>query len=151
MIRTVLFAVCVAAGLAIPNAASAFWPYGGYGGGYGWGWGYIQPTNYVPAPPYFAVHPPVYYSPHITARHYGASPFAWLPGMQPITYVPEPLPVTIRRPAAAVGAEDLMAQANDKTAALMIENPYVTTKVAANAASQSAEPAKIENPFFASR
>ena len=55
-----------------------------------WGWGFNQTTNYVPSPPYYAIYPPVYYSPFITARHYGASPFAWYPGMQPITYVPEP-------------------------------------------------------------
>jgi hypothetical protein len=149
MIRTFLSVACVAAALATPNAASAFWPYGGYGGGYGWGWGYIQPTNKVPAPPYYAVHPPVYYSPHITARHYGASPFAWLPGMQPITYVPEPV-MTIRQ-NTAVKAEDLMAGTGDKTAALVIENPYVTKKVAANEEESTPAPVKIENPFFASR
>ncbi len=154
MIRTALFAACVAAVLAAPSAASAYWPYMGYGG-LGWGWGNIQPTNYVPAPPYYAVHPPVYYSPHITARHYGASPFAWLPGMQPITYVPET--AAMQRGTVAVRAEDLMAQAGDKTAALMIENPFVKKTVAAGEPTDqalpadTAQPAKIDNPFFASR
>ena len=147
MIRTAIFAACVAVCLAVPGSASAYWPYLGYGG-YGWGWGHIQPTNYVPAPPYYAVHPPVYYSPHITARHYGASPFAWLPGMQPITYVPQPLPV--QRGAAPVGRDGLMAQSEGKTAAVVIENPYVERgKVAANEATE-VQPARIENPFFAS-
>jgi hypothetical protein len=91
----------------------------------------------------------VYYSPHITARHYGASPFAWLPGMQPITYVPET--AAMLRGPVAVKAEDLVVQTGDKTAALVIENPYVTKKVAASESTDEVQPAKIENPFFASR
>lgn len=156
MIRTALFAACVAAFLVAPGDASAYWPYMGYGGfGGGWGWGNYQPTNYIPAPPYFAVHPPVYYGPHINARHYGASPFAWLPGMSPITYVPET--AAMLRGPIAVRANNLVAQTGDQTAALLIENPYVAKKVAASEPAETVQPtdttlpAKIENPFFASR
>src|ERR1043165_4435742 len=73
---------------SLPNAANAYWPYLGYGGygAYGYGWGFNQATNYVPSPPYYAIYPPVYYSSQITARPYGASPYAWYAGMSPITY-----------------------------------------------------------------
>ncbi len=49
----------------------------GYGGFNNFG---IRP--YVPAPPYFSVHPPVYYGARY-ARPYGDSPFAALPQLQP--------------------------------------------------------------------
>ena len=55
------------------------------GGGFGYGgYGYynygIRP--YVPAPPYFALHPPVYYGARYT-RPYGDSPFAAPSQLQP--------------------------------------------------------------------
>lgn len=146
MIRHACFAICLTLLAAAPNSASAYWPYLGYGGG--WGWGNIQPTNYIPAPPYFAVHPPVYYSHQITARHYGASPYAWMPGMQPITYVPDIVP--LRRPVATMGKADAVAQsAASPAVALVIENPYVAKKSAAAEAVAEAAPLKLDNPFFA--
>ena len=129
--------------LAAPSSASAYWPYGGcgyygYGCGYGYGWNnpsYFNGGIYASPLPYYAEFPPVYYSSQITARHYGASPFAWCPGQSPITYVPMPEP----RPVA-------MPQ--------MIENPYVggpRPAGAAPAAPTSIEPQKIDNPFVASK
>jgi len=124
--------------LIAPASASAYWPYLGYGGygGYGYGWGFNQATNYVPSPPYFAIYPPVYYSHQITARHYGASPFAWSGGMEPITYVPHP--------ATAAAPEPMM-----------VENPYFrgpkATSTQASASVAESPPLKISNPFVASR
>src|SRR5438876_2929451 len=91
MIRNLCFLSIVALGLATPSTASAYWPYMGYWGygTSGYGLGFNQASNYVPAPPYYAIYPPVYYSSQITARHYGASPFAWPAGFSPITYVPQ--------------------------------------------------------------
>jgi len=130
MIRHAFFALGLAVVASVPSSAQAYWPYMGYGG-FGNGWGFNQATDYVPAPPYFALHPPVYYSHQITARHYGASPFAWMPGMQPITY--GPLPVV---------------------KAMVIENPHATRS---NTESKVAvqddgvmKPLKIDNPFFVS-
>ena len=60
-------------------------------GGFGYnGYGYynygIRP--YVPAPPYFALHPPVYYGARYT-RPYGDSPFAAPSQLQPVAgYAP---------------------------------------------------------------
>src|SRR5262245_47688341 len=107
MIRKLCLAAACALCLAVPSSASAYWPYLGYGGflgGYGFGWGYSPTMYYVPPPPYYGVYPPVYYSSQITARHYGASPFAWYAGMEPITYVdgyegmPDPQPMMIENP-----------------------------------------------------
>lgn len=68
--------------VATTNQASA--QCGGFGPGFGPFGGYynygIQP--YVPAPPYFALHPPVYYGQRYT-RPYGDSPFAAPSQLQP--------------------------------------------------------------------
>jgi hypothetical protein len=78
----------LAIGLSLVNCgtADAAWPWGmQYGwGNAGWvanGWG---PTSlgYTPPPPYYSVHPPVYYSPTIVRRAYGTSPYAW-PAVHP--------------------------------------------------------------------
>src|SRR3954470_3580552 len=127
MIRNLCLVAGFTACLAIPSTSSAFWPYvcyGGYGP-YGYGWGFNQATNYVPSPPYYSIYPPVYYSPYITARHYGASPFAWYPGMQPITYTPE---------GEGVASPD----------PVIIENPFVGGAKSTGAKPTSAKTTKIE-------
>ncbi len=76
----------------VSSAGQASAQCGGFGGGgfgYG-GYGYynfgIHP--YVPAPPYFALHPPVYYGARYT-RPYGDSPFAAPSQLQPTpSYAP---------------------------------------------------------------
>ncbi len=70
------------------NIAQAQYPYGSdlaaWNGWGGQGYGYLGTrVGYAPLPPYFAIHPPVYYSAKIIRRPYGASPFAW-----PSTYPP---------------------------------------------------------------
>ena len=82
MIRNVCLAAVAAILLAVPPSAQAYWPYGG-GGPWNYGYAYNYGVGYVPPPPYFSVFPPVYYSPQITARPYGASPFAWPAGYSP--------------------------------------------------------------------
>jgi hypothetical protein len=73
-IRLVLcFALSIAGGTAQA--------YDGWGYAFPWfGYGNNGPAAYalgnIPAPPYFALHPPVYYSHMITPRSYGRSPFA---------------------------------------------------------------------------
>jgi hypothetical protein len=136
MIRKLVLLVVVLVFAALPNAASAYWPYWGYGGFGPWGngWGYNLATNSIPTPPYFSVYPPVYYSHQITARHYGASPFAWTPGMEPITYTGDP---------AAMAAPEPQ----------IIENPFVTAKNTnkqVSAVEKVVEPLKMDNPFAVS-
>lgn len=57
----------------------------GWGGGWGLPWGNEIPA-YADAVPYFALHPPVYYS-YPVARPYGDSPFPALPGSYTATPV----------------------------------------------------------------
>lgn len=108
---------------------------GGFGTGYGiglGGFGFSRPymSGRVPTPPYFALHPPVYYSQPV-ARTYGYSPFAY--------------PGTVTTPEAKP------AQAK------MITNPHATPvkgdagekKVDMNLTVRS-EPKEILNPFVTS-
>ena len=134
MVRKLFLILIVALCLSAPSSASAYWPYGygAYGGwGYGYGWGIGTATQYRPAPPYFALYPPVYYSPHITARHYGASPFAWSGGMQPITYVSSSATMEAAEP-------------------MVVENPYVSAPMNRRAATGELKPLKMSNPFVVS-
>ena len=70
------------AGFVFGLACSGVQAFDGYGyGNFPWfGYGNNGPAAYalgnIPAPPYFALHPPVYYSHVITPRSYGRSPFA---------------------------------------------------------------------------
>ena len=145
MVRTACLAAAAALLLAAPPTASAYWPYGGccYGYGYGYGYGYNGAWDasyynggiYASPLPYYAAYPPVYYSHQITARHYGASPFAWYPGQEPITFVPHPAPPMGPMP-------------------VMVENPYVAKPMpaaGARADAGEAAPQKITNPFVASK
>lgn len=84
--------------------------------------------GYVPTPPYFALHPPVYYS-HPVKRSYGLSPFAAPPAVAEPT--PEPLllanPFVTQEERDSVPVkEDHVAQAEPKPQ--MIENPYLSRR-----------------------
>lgn len=83
MIRRTLIAVALLALLAVQTPAQAQWGCGDFGyGGYGMNhYGYGMPVGWYTGvqgrmPPYFALHPPVYYSGQIVRIPYGASPFA---------------------------------------------------------------------------
>jgi hypothetical protein len=134
MVRSVCLAAAAALLLAVPSSASAYWPYGGFGPWFnGYGYGYTSNYGgYIPAPPYYSVFPPVYYSAHITKRHYGAAPYAWPAGMQPITYVNY----------TAVPAIE----------PLMVENPHVAgarpTSAEGKEVKIEVKPLKIDNPHF---
>jgi hypothetical protein len=138
MIRNACFSLAALLLLALPSTSSAYWPYYGAWGGGPWGYPHQYAVGYVPPPPYYSIYPPVYYSPHITMRHYGSSPYAWPAGFSPTSYAV--------RGYAAKPAEPLM-----------IVNPYVQVEgaapaPAAGAAAQAKSPAplRIENPHVAS-
>jgi len=94
-----------------------------YHGYYAWA---LPPSIYVnDYIPYYAAHPPVYYS-YPVPRPYGFSPYAYPPG----TMTPEPkaeAPVTIQNEFFRPG--DVHKPAKDQTAAAprQIVNPYVLT------------------------
>lgn len=107
--------------------------------GYLFGYGATNtPTirSFVPAPPYFALHPPVYYGQRYT-RPYGDSPFASWPQLQPAPgYQPRPaashaqILLNPYVPCAEPGCAASSTQSKDSVAgimpvqALVIENPY---------------------------
>ncbi len=119
------------AALLLPAAAQAQYPYGGMGyGGWGqpnYGQGVYRGSNFVP--PYFALHPPVYYSHEIIRRPMGASPFAY-----PSWYAP-PSGQGVAAAAAAIPQP------------LMVTNPYV--KAPANASIEQTTSASVANPHVA--
>lgn len=105
---------------------------GGFGGGCGWDIAELYRELYNNLP-YFALHPPVYYS-GVVPRTYGYSPFAYPPGtmtpdlvcvVQPVTinnpYVPSTQPAT----PAATGPSDRAAAAPKPVEPLVVINPYV--------------------------
>lgn len=79
MLRHVRLCLLSLAVLTLASSAMAQSPwYGSYGG---WDWGlsagaYNQSIINQRTPPYYALHPPVYYSGEIIRRPYGTSPFA---------------------------------------------------------------------------
>src|SRR5262245_2366025 len=105
--------------------------FGGYGGGYGWDIAALYRELYNNLP-YFALHPPVYYS-DIVPRTYGYSPFAYPPGVMTPEVVSEAQPVTINNPyvpatkpaSADVKPTDRSASASQAPEPLVINNPFV--------------------------
>ncbi|MCC9604498.1 hypothetical protein LOC68_27730 [Blastopirellula sp. JC732] len=110
MLRSLLFGlVAVVGACAVSSQADAFFPgcfgprvgYSGFGitnfGGYG-GFGYYGDN--IPSPPYYAIHPPVYYS-YPVARPYGVSPFAigaYQPSQRFVYQAPTPEPQVVMNP-----------------------------------------------------
>lgn len=98
---------------------------------YGYGLGQAQRyRNNIPTPPYFAIHPPVYYGKRFE-RPYGDSPFASWPtlGANP-NYRPElkqDLSQEVRNPhvGAPESSQPPMAQNRAVGKRVVIENPFV--------------------------
>jgi hypothetical protein len=92
--------------------------------------------------PYFALHPPVYYS-YPVPRTYGYSPFAYGPWVMTPEVDAAPTPVTIVNPyvpnadkAPAKEASDRSAAVSPQPEPLVIMNPYVTPNRAVAASKQ---------------
>jgi hypothetical protein len=83
--------------------------------------------------PYFALHPPVYYSEPVP-RTYGYSPFAYPPGVMTPEIVSAAQPVTINNPyapmttpaKAEVTPSDRSTSASPAPEPLVIVNPFVS-------------------------
>ncbi len=102
----------------------------------------------IPRPPYFALHPPVYYSRPV-ARTYGYGPWAYPP--QTMTPdLPAPTPKVIQNKFVPP-QKDVKKAGDDKTAAapLRITNPFVA-KGEAEADVAAAGP-KVVYPVVAAR
>ncbi len=110
--------------------------------GYG-GFNNARVSSFAPSPPYFALHPPVYYGQRYT-RPYGASPFAAWPQLQgnaayaPSKHVERAVIIDNPHalPASATSTSSSVV-ANEPMRPLVIENPYFE-------AAESARQAKVQ-------
>jgi hypothetical protein len=99
--------------------------------GYGYGLGYLyQSLDYNV--PYFAAHPPVYYS-YPVPRTYGYSPFAYPPGVMTPEVVEQAKPVQIVNPyvpkakkTSSESQPDRQAGSRHQPQPLVVINPYAT-------------------------
>jgi hypothetical protein len=83
--------------------------------------GTLYGSNYLPVPPYFSIHPPVYYS-HNYYRPYGWSPFAQSGNTAPSFARPRPL--MVMNPHVEVKAKAADAPKDAMATAEMIHNPF---------------------------
>ena len=116
-----LLGVTVCVGLGCTSQAWAGWPNSGYS--YPYIHGYQHTDRRIP---YFAEHPPVYYS-HPVARPYGYSPYAYLP---PIMTIQPAEPLTITNPhfqpkAKSEKTKRRVARKKRVPTPLVVLNPYV--------------------------
>jgi hypothetical protein len=106
--------------------------------GGGWGWGYDMGGLYQSLDynvPYFAAHPPVYYS-YPVPRTYGYSPFAYPPYVMTPDVAGDSAPLEITNPYVPSSQHDKPQAQTDQSAIrqsghvepLVIMNPYVSTK-----------------------
>jgi hypothetical protein len=127
--RLMLVALVAVVAVAVAPQAQAC---DGYGYGYGYGYLYNSLDYNVP---YFAAHPPVYYS-YPVPRTYGYSPFAYPPHVMTPDVVDESsVPVQIINPYVPSSSGEQTKPEADKTAdsagqpqPLVIINPFVTAK-----------------------
>jgi hypothetical protein len=104
--QRILTAAVVLAGALAAADARAQWGFPGYGGyGFGYGYGYNGYSIYdQDRLPYFALHPPVYYSYPPVPRTFGYSPFAYPGWIKTPEYANVADPQTIVNPYFDDGA-----------------------------------------------
>lgn len=117
-----------AAAVSVSDAKAGDFSHGLPYFGYGYS-GSLYGLGYVPVPPYFAIHPPVYYGDRY-ARPYGVSPFASqcdLKCNDSYMAVPDGANVEDYRPLHHMGSMGVRTGMNQRTAKarpLSITNPF---------------------------
>ena len=106
---------------------------GGFGyGGYVWSSPYpadltpLYSVGAIPLPPYFALHPPVYYDVPVP-RTYGYSPWAYPPYITTPEVV-EPVPEIIQNKFVPQKTKGQPKEPKVASAPLRIRNPYVISR-----------------------
>ena len=137
-LKLTLTIVCLAIGMMLSADAFAGGPYlsrSTLGGHHGLYRSSASPYSLgqIPVPPYFALHPPVYYSQPV-ARPYGYSPFALRPGQQPA----EPIIQEVTKPAHIINP--FYKGTDQKKDGKLIENKAKTA--------QNINGSYINNPFY---
>ncbi len=126
MKRAHILALLVATALVTAASRTEAGDYGLHGGLPWFGYGYsgsLYGLGRIPVPPYYALHPPVYYS-HPVPRPYGHSPFAWR-SHQSQLMAPQPK-LTINphfKPETEKATEN-----HSRTARITINKHYVSAK-----------------------
>lgn len=127
--------IIVALAMLLVSAAEPVQAQGYVGSGIGCGFGAVGYGSFgqlgspyalgrIPVPPYFALHPPVYYSQPV-ARTYGYSPFAYPGSVRTPEVVSAPTAKVITNPhVTPTKGEKKKVDLN--LAQLEILNPYVT-------------------------
>jgi hypothetical protein len=77
--KTKLILCCILCLISCQSASAGYYDFCSPWAGYGYG-GYYRTGYSLDYPPYFAMHPPVYYS-YPIPRTYGDSPFPYPPGL----------------------------------------------------------------------
>ena len=130
----------IGAATLVPGSASAQGPLSGNGlycGGFpgiaGYGANLLPYSlGHVPVPPYFALHPPVYYSQPV-ARTYGYSPYAYPGSVRTPDVAPTPTAALIENPYVEPTQrvrQDTKGKTVSTSTPEVILNPYVTSRVA---------------------
>lgn len=132
MIRKFIAGLALASACLTSQAAVAQDPFA-FQFGYSLGFAQRYRTN-VPTPPYFALHPPVYYGQRYY-RPYGASPFASWPMLQPNpSYAPVSEEMERARQGYSVPQPAPIIQTSVMQPELvMIQNPYAKANRLASA------------------
>jgi hypothetical protein len=126
--RFLLIAAALVVGLGLASSASA--QCGGYGVGncsfgnlnaFGSS-GTLYGSGYLPVPPYYAIHPPVYYS-HAYYRPYGWSPFAQPGYIAPAALRPEPRMI-VNPMVPRVKANPAVKDESNTARSELIVNPF---------------------------
>lgn len=127
--RSILFGLALLAACAASSSAQAFNGCGGYGLGAGFLYNSLDYRV-----PYFAAHPPVYYS-YPVPRPYGYSPFAYGPDVRTPEILAESQPLEINNPYVPSSIKSSASTPADQTVEtkparkavepLMVTNPYV--------------------------
>ena len=134
LITCALWAICFTAVVALfVNSATASEPYGGqhylpWYSPYPADLTQLYETGKIPTPPYFSLHPPVYYSRPV-ARTYGYSPYAYPPQTKtPEPAVPAPTPKVIQNHFVPPLKDATKETPKDRIAVtpVRIINPFVT-------------------------
>ncbi len=127
MIKKLSTLLAVAVTVALLSTASSAWAQGI--GCHYWSYPYsadltpLYSVGAIPAPPYFALHPPVYYSTPVP-RAYGYGPWAYPPYVT-TPEVAEPQPQTIENKFVPKPAKQEAGALKTAIAPLRVVNPFV--------------------------
>lgn len=134
MIRHIRIPALLLAAIAIALVASTPAQAGGFGcGSYIWSSPYpcdltpLYSIGRLPLPPYFAMHPPVYYEMPVP-RTYGYGPWAYPPQVMTPEIV-EPTPEIIQNKFVPQSPKKAADTPKTASAPLIIRNPYVPQAV----------------------